>query len=46
MGILDYLLMAVIFAWAVYLLYRSLFRKKNHCPGCHVNNYRSVKRFK
>jgi hypothetical protein len=34
MGFVDIALMAVIIAGAVYLLYRSLWKKKGHCPGC------------
>jgi hypothetical protein len=34
MGFVDVALMAVIIAGAVYLLYRSLWKKKGHCPGC------------
>lgn len=34
MGIADMVLMAVIIAGAVYLLYRSMWKKKGHCSGC------------
>jgi len=34
MGFVDIILMAVIIAGALYLLYRSLWKKKGHCPGC------------
>jgi hypothetical protein len=34
MGLVDIVLMAVIIAGAVYLLYRSIWKKKGHCPGC------------
>jgi len=34
MGFIDIALMAVIIAGAVYLLYRSVWKKKGHCPGC------------
>ncbi len=36
MGFVDIALMAVIVGGAVYLLYRSLWKKKGHCPGCDV----------
>ena len=26
--------MAVIISGAIYLLYRSIWKKKGHCPGC------------
>jgi hypothetical protein len=34
MGLIDILLMGLIIAGAVYLLYRSLWKKKGHCQGC------------
>jgi len=34
MGFVDIALMAVIITVAVYLLYRSLWKKKGHCSGC------------
>jgi hypothetical protein len=34
MGFVDIALMAVIISGAVYLLYRSLWKKKGHCQGC------------
>lgn len=34
MGVADVIWMAVILAVAGYLLYRSLWKKKGHCPGC------------
>ncbi|MGE5895002.1 MAG: FeoB-associated Cys-rich membrane protein [bacterium] len=34
MAFTDILLMALIIAGAVYLLYRSVWKKKGHCPGC------------
>jgi hypothetical protein len=34
MSLIDIALMAVIIAGAVYLLYRSVWKKKGHCPGC------------
>jgi len=34
MGIFDIVLMVVILAGAAWLLYRSLWKKKGHCPGC------------
>lgn len=34
MGATDILLMGVIIGGAVYLLYRSLWKKKGHCSWC------------
>lgn len=34
MGFVDIALMVVIIAGAVYLLYRSVWKKKGHCSGC------------
>ncbi|MCL6558151.1 MAG: FeoB-associated Cys-rich membrane protein [Firmicutes bacterium] len=34
MSVVDILLMGLIMAGALYLLYRSLWKKKGHCPGC------------
>jgi hypothetical protein len=34
MGFVDIALIAAIIAGAVYLLYRSIWKKKGHCPGC------------
>jgi len=34
MGLVDLLWMALILAGAVYLFYRSVIKKKGHCPGC------------
>lgn len=34
MNFVDIALMAVIIAGAVYLLYRSVWKKKGHCQGC------------
>lgn len=34
MSLIDIALMAVIIAGAVYLLCRSMCKKKGHCPGC------------
>jgi hypothetical protein len=34
MGIVDVVLMVLIVAGARYLLYRSVWKKKGHCPGC------------
>ncbi|HUO76591.1 MAG TPA: hypothetical protein VMU21_03350 [Thermodesulfovibrionales bacterium] len=36
MGATDILLMGLIIGGAVYLLYRSLWKKKGHCSGCEV----------
>lgn len=34
MGFVDIVLMALIIAGAIYLLYRSVWKKKGHCQGC------------
>jgi hypothetical protein len=34
MGIVDIVLIALIVGGAVYLLYRSLWKKKGYCHGC------------
>jgi hypothetical protein len=34
MGIVDIVLMVMFIGGAVYLLYRSLWKKKGHCSGC------------
>jgi hypothetical protein len=34
MGVSDIIIAAVILAGAVYILYRSLWKKKGHCQGC------------
>jgi len=34
MGIVDIVLIVVIVGGAVYLLYRSLWKKKGYCTGC------------
>ncbi len=34
MGFVDILLMALIISGAVYILYRSVWKKKGHCHGC------------
>jgi hypothetical protein len=34
MGIADIIWMVLIIAGALYILYRSLWKKKGHCPGC------------
>lgn len=34
MTLIDYLLMGLILSGAVYLLYRSVFKKKGYCAGC------------
>jgi hypothetical protein len=36
MSWLDILLAGAIIAGALYLLYRSLWKKKGYCPGCPV----------
>jgi len=36
MGVADIIWMAVIISGAVYLLYRSIWKKKGHCSGCEV----------
>ncbi|MBI5787545.1 MAG: FeoB-associated Cys-rich membrane protein [Candidatus Schekmanbacteria bacterium] len=34
MKITDIILSIIIIAGALFLLYRSLFKKKGYCPGC------------
>jgi hypothetical protein len=34
MGIVDVVLIVMIVGGAVYLLYRSLWKKKGYCAGC------------
>jgi hypothetical protein len=34
MGWLDTLLAGAIIAGALYLLYRSIWKKRGYCPGC------------
>lgn len=34
MGIVDVVLMVSIISGAVYILYRSIWEKGGHCPGC------------
>ena len=34
MGVSDVVTAAVILGAAAYLLYRSVWKKKGHCPGC------------
>ncbi|MGB9892217.1 MULTISPECIES: FeoB-associated Cys-rich membrane protein [Thermodesulfovibrio] len=34
MPLTDILLAVIIFGGAVYLLYRSIWKKKGHCSGC------------
>jgi len=34
MGLIDILFSVGIIAGAVYILYRSLWKKKGYCPGC------------
>ncbi len=34
MGLSDIIWVALIIAGAVYILYRSLWKKKGHCSGC------------
>lgn len=34
MGLIDILLMTAIIGGAVYMLYRSIWKKKGHCSGC------------
>ncbi len=36
MKFFDLVLMGLIIAGAIYILYRSLFKKKGHCGGCSV----------
>lgn len=34
MGFVDIILMVAIMGGALYLLYRSVWKKKGHCQGC------------
>jgi hypothetical protein len=34
MGIVDYVLIGLIVTGAVYLLYRSIWKKRGYCSGC------------
>jgi hypothetical protein len=34
MGIIDIIVMALILGSASFLFYRSVVKKKGHCPGC------------
>lgn len=34
MGLIDIPLMTAIIGGAVYMLYRSIWKKKGHCSGC------------
>lgn len=34
MGFGDFVWMGLILAGAAYLFYRSVIKKKGHCPGC------------
>ena len=45
MGFVDILLMGLIIAGAVYLLYRSLWKKKGHCPGCDSETCKPDKKY-
>lgn len=46
MGFTDIILIALIISGAVYLLYRSLWKKKGHCPGCDSETCDVKKKFK
>lgn len=37
MSIADIVVMVLIVAGALYLLYRSVWKKQGHCPGCDVS---------
>lgn len=34
MGYSDIIWMAVVISWTLFLLYRSICKKKGHCQGC------------
>ncbi len=36
MRIIDIVLIVSIISGAVYIIYRSLWKKQGHCPGCDV----------
>ncbi len=44
MNFVDIALMVVIIAGAVYLLYRSLWKKKGHCQGCDMGSCEAKKK--
>ncbi|MCM0080672.1 FeoB-associated Cys-rich membrane protein [Geomonas sp. Red32] len=37
MGISDVIIAAALVSGSVYILYRSLWKKKGHCHGCNGN---------
>jgi hypothetical protein len=45
MGLSDILLMILIVGGAIYLLYRSIWKKKGHCSGCSDATCEMKKRF-
>jgi len=38
MGVADLIIAALILSGTVYILYRSLWKKKGHCGGCDGGN--------
>lgn len=45
MGFVDIIFMVLIVTGALYLLYRSLWKKQGHCPGCDSGTCDAGKRF-
>jgi hypothetical protein len=45
MGFVDIALIVIIVGGALYLLYRSVWKKKGHCPGCDSRTC-EIKKFK
>ena len=37
-GLVDLILAGALICGAVYLLYRSLWKKRGYCPGCDSHN--------
>ncbi len=46
MGFVDILLMVLIIGGAIYILYRSVWKKKGHCSGCASEACHARKNFK
>jgi hypothetical protein len=46
MGIYDIIWMTTIIAGALYLLYRSVWKKKGHCAGCSAGSCGIEKKYR
>lgn len=46
MMFMDIVLMVIIIGGALYILYRSVWKKKGHCPGCASGTCDGGKKFK